>query len=100
MGLIQERVVGAFGGGGEVGSGDRVDDTGALDEFANGEGELVPTDTAFVAVVIDTGDETGAGQDMEDSGGQVGGVGGRADLVLDYIERRFFFHQAHHCFDE
>ena len=86
MGFVQEGIVGSFGEGGKVGSGDRVDDTGALDEFANGEGELVPADAAFIAIVKDTGDEAGAGQDMEDSGGEIGGLGGRADLVFDYIE--------------
>ena len=83
--------------GGEVADGGKVADGG---EVADGEGEFVPAELAFVAVMEETGDEGGRGDDLEDSGGEVGGVGGRTDLVADDIDGGAFFHQPDHGLDE
>ena len=94
--FIQQGIVGPFCGRRETGGRDRVYGAGAADVFADGEGKLIPADPAFIAVVIDTGEENVAGQDMEDGGGEVGGIGGCADLVFDDIDRGSFGHQPDH----
>ena len=65
----------AGGGSGEAAGWDRIDGAGAADLIADGHGELIPTDAAFVAIVIDSGDEAGAVDDVKDGGGEVGGIG-------------------------
>lgn len=88
--------MGPFGGGGKLAAGDGIYDTGTADKLVDGDGELVPGDLAFVAVVIDAGGEDGISKDMEDGGSQVGGIGRRAQLVVDDIDGGAFFHEPDH----
>lgn len=74
--FVEQGVVGPFGSSGKLGRGNGVDGTGAAGEVADGEGEFVPAELAFVTIVVETGDEGGSGNDMEDGGGEVGGIGG------------------------
>lgn len=77
-----------FCGCGVLIGGDGVYFTGAADEFADSECEFIPTDTAFIAVVVEAGDERelwgdgwdpgrwgGDRDDVKDGGGEIGGVG-------------------------
>ena len=59
MGLVEKGVMGAPGGGGILAGRDGVDGAGAADGVPDGDGEIVPTDPAFVAVVKDPGGESG-----------------------------------------
>ena len=90
--FVEQGVVGAFGGCGVLAGGDWVDGARACDGVADGEGELVPADLPFVAVIVDAGDEGGGeagsegggkagsggggSDDLQDGGGKVGGIGG------------------------
>lgn len=74
--FVEEGVMRAFGGRGKLGSGDWVDGAGAAGQFADSKGEFVPAELAFVAIMIKPGDEGRKGDDMEDGGGEVGGIGG------------------------
>ena len=56
-GLIEEGVMGTFGGRRILRGRDGVDDAGAAHGVADGEGKFVPTDPAFVTVMEDPGGE-------------------------------------------
>lgn len=94
--FVEEGEMGAIGGRGILGSGDGVEAAGAAGQFADGEGEFVPAELAFVAIMIETGNKGRKSDDMEDGGGEVGGVGRRSDLVVDDIDGGTFFHQPDH----
>ena len=73
--FVEQGKPGPFGGCGILSGGDGVDFAGAADEVADGERKFIPTDTAFIAIVIDTGDEGWRGNDVKDGGSEIGGIG-------------------------
>ena len=55
--FVEQGKTGPFGGCGELSGGYGVYFAGAADIFADSECELIPADAAFIAVVVEAGDE-------------------------------------------
>src|SRR5579872_5203918 len=94
--FIEKGKMGAFGGGGKLAAGDGIDGAAAAEMVADGEGKLVQAGAACVAIMIEAGGEAGMGKDLQDGGGQVGGIGGGAQLVVDNVDGWALLHEADH----
>lgn len=73
--FVEQGKTGPFGGCGVLNGGDGVYFAGAADEFADSECEFIPADTAFIAVVVEAGEEGWCVDDVKDGGSEIGGIG-------------------------
>jgi len=85
-----------FGRCGILRGGYRLNRARAANDLFDGQGKLIPADPAFVAIMINTGDELRSGDDLQDDSCQVRCIGRRPYLVIDHREGRLFLHQPDH----
>ena len=73
--FVEQGKTGSFCGCRVLSGGDGFHFAGTADEFADSEREFIPADTAFIAVVVEAGDEGWRSEDVKDSGSEIGGIG-------------------------
>src|ERR1700753_1982398 len=96
--FIEQTIMRPGGRSRVIRAGNRVDDTGTVDPIRYDKGKLIPAYLALIAIIKNSRYKTGGGKDIQNCACEIGGIGGRTNLICYDVDSGFFPHQPDHRF--